>query len=258
MIRKEIVEQDRTLIEKNLTQQLDCFVQNTLEYARKEKDLILGKLNMPLLKTAIRGKHVLVVVRGKNYKNDLRAIKSYIKEVKPVLIGVDGGGDAICEMGFRPHIIVGDMDSVSDNALKKAEDIVVHAYQNGCAPGLKRVKKIGLPANTIPAPGTSEDLALLLAYENKPELIVIVGSHSHMIDFLEKGRKGMGSTFLVRLKVGDKLVDARGLAQLYRSGIKWTYVSALLVAAFFPILVMISLSPLVRHFFYLFSWRLGL
>ncbi|RJX23643.1 MAG: hypothetical protein C4554_10220 [Dethiobacter sp.] len=258
IIENNFLQKKFYLAEKNLKHQLDLFVQNTMEYARKEKDLILGNLEIPHLKTSLLGKHVLIVVRGKNYKKDLRAIRSYIKEVKPVLIGVDGGGDALCEMGFRPHLIIGDMDSVEDGTLKKAGEIIVHAYPDGTAPGMERINLLGLEARLFPAPGTSEDLAFLIAYEKKAELIVAVGSHSHMIDFLEKGRKGMASTFLVRLKIGDKLVDARGLAHLYRGGVRWQYLSALLAAAAFPVAVLTILSPLVRHFFYLLSWRFGL
>lgn len=258
IIEYNFLQQRLCLAEKNLKRQLDLFVQNTLEYARKEKDLILGNLKIPEIKTRLSGQHVLIVVRGKNYKKDLWAIRSYIKEVKPILIGVDGGGDALCEMGFRPHLIVGDMDSVEDSTLKKADEIIVHAYPDGTAPGMERINRLGLKASVVAAPGTSEDLAFLLAYEQKAELIVAVGSHSHMIDFLEKGRKGMASTFLVRLKIGDKLVDAKGLAHLYRGSIRWQYLSALLAAALFPVLVLASLSPLVRHFFYLLSWRFGL
>lgn len=257
VVQKEILAEKMPLAEKNLKYQLDKFVQNTLEYARKEKDLILGNLILPEIKTRLAGKHVLVVVRGKNYKQDLQAIRSYIKEVKPVLIGVDGGGDALCEMGLSPHLVIGDMDSVEDKTLKRAGEIIVHAYSNGVAPGLQRIMGLGLEAKTIVAPGTSEDLALLLAYEKKAKLIVAVGSHSHMLDFLEKGRKGMASTFLVRLKVGEKLVDARGLAQLYRSRFRWAYMSALLLAALFPVIVLASLSPLVRHFIFLLSWKFG-
>ncbi|NMB41570.1 MAG: hypothetical protein GX996_06520 [Firmicutes bacterium] len=247
-----------SLAEKNIKQQLDLFVQNTLEYARKEKDLILGHLKIPEINTILSGKHALIVVRGKNYKKDLWTIRSYIKEIKPVLIGVDGGGDALCELGFKPHIIIGDMDSVGDSTLRKADEIIVHAYPDGTAPGMERITKLGLKASIIPAPGTSEDLALLVAYKQKAELIVAVGTHSHMIDFLEKGRKGMASTFLVRLKVGAKLVDAKGLAHLYQSGVRWRYLSILFVAALLPVVVLAALSPLVRHFFYLLSWRFGL
>ncbi|HHT45965.1 MAG TPA: hypothetical protein GX004_01550 [Firmicutes bacterium] len=257
VINREFLKRKLGLAEKNLKQQLDLFVQNTLDYARKEKDLILKNLEIPDIRTKLAGKHVLVVVRGKNYKKDLQTIRSYIKEVKPVLIGVDGGGDALCKMGFRPHLIIGDMDSVEDSSLKKTREIIVHAYPDGRAPGMDRISRMGLKAKVIAAPGTSEDLALLLAYEKKAELIVAVGSHSHMLDFLEKGRKGMASTFLVRLKIGHKLVDARGLAHLYRGGIRWQYLSILVASAIFPIIVLASLSPLVRHFFYLLSWRFG-
>ncbi len=258
IVERKILQKYFFRAEKNLKRQLDLFVLNTLEYARKEKDLILDGLKIPEIKTSFSGKHVLIVVRGKNYKKDLRTIRSYIKEIKPVLVGVDGGGDALCEIGFRPDIIIGDMDSVEDATLKKAGEVVVHAYPDGRAPGLERIKRLGLKACIVPASGTSEDLAFLMAYDLKAELIVAVGSHSHMIDFLEKGRKGMASTFLVRLKVGDKLVDARGLAHLYRGGIKWSHLSVLIAAAIFPVIILAVLSPLVRHFFYLLSWRFGL
>ncbi|MGI6309042.1 MAG: putative cytokinetic ring protein SteA [Dethiobacteria bacterium] len=258
VLKSDLLQHKLALAERNLNRQLDLFVQNTLDYVRKEKHLILGNLEMPELRTKFAGKHVLIVIRGKNYKQDLQMIRSYIRDVKPVLIGVDGGGDALCEIGLKPHLIIGDMDSVEDATLRKAGEIVVHAYRDGFAPGRKRISRLGLKAKIIAAPGTSEDLAFLLAYEKKAELIVAVGSHSHMLDFLEKGRKGMASTFLVRLKVGHKLVDAKGLAHLYQGGVRWQYLSVLLAAALFPIAVMAAFSPLVRHFFYLLSWRFGL
>lgn len=258
VMKKEILADHMLRAEENLNRKLDFFVQNTLAFARKEKKLILDKLDIPELKTRIEGKHVLIVVRGKNYKKDLRAIASYIKEVKPVLVGVDGGADALREIGFNCHIIIGDMDSVEDATLFKAEEIIVHAYPDGRAPGMARISRLGLKGKIISAPGTSEDLAFLLAYEQKATLIVAVGSHSHMLDFLEKGRKGMASTFLVRLKIGSKLVDAKGLAHLYRGNLRWQSFSVLLAAALFPIAVLAALSPLVRHFLYIFFWKMKL
>ena len=187
----------------NMSVELDRFIDNTIEYAKKEKGFILGEVEIPKVKTKYKDRHVLVVVRGQDYKEDLSTIISYIEEVKPVLVGVDGGADALVEFGYVPDVIVGDMDSVSDETLKKAGEIVVHAYVDGRAPGLKRVQDLGLDAIVFPAPGTSEDIAMLTAYEYGAELIVAVGTHSNMIDFLEKGRKGMASTFLVRLKIGS-------------------------------------------------------
>ncbi len=254
----QLLRETMGLAKKNIYKQLDYFVENTLDYARKEKDLLLGSLELPRLKTKIGGRHVLIVVRGRNYKQDLRIIRSYIREVRPVLIGVDGGADALHAMRLTPELVIGDMDSIDDSTLKNAGEIIVHAYADGTAPGMKRVTELGLKATTVSVPGTSEDLALLLAYENNALLIVVVGSHTHMTDFLEKGRKGMSSTFLIRLRVGDRLVDARGLAHLYRHNINWGYFTALLAAALFPIFIISAVSPLVRHFFYLLCWKFGL
>jgi len=232
---------------ENMEQELDKFIENTLDYAKKEKGLVLGNINIPKVKTNLQNRHVLIVVRGKDYKKDLLAIKNYIREMKPVLIGIDGGGDALLEFGFIPDIVVGDMDSVSDKCLKLSKEIVVHAYTNGSAPGLDRINKLGLEAVIFPAPGTSEDIALLLAYSNKAELIVAVGAHNSMIDFLEKGRSGMASTFLVRLKVGAILVDAKGVNKLYKSNLKTRYVIGLAIAALTPIIVISFMFPPMKE-----------
>lgn len=233
---------------ENLAVELDRFIDNTIEYARKEKGFILGEVEIPHVKTKYKNRHVLIVVRGQDYKQDLSTILSYIEEMKPILVGVDGGADALLEFGYTPDVIVGDMDSVSDEALRKANEIIVHAYTDGRAPGLKRVQDLGLEAIVFPAPGTSEDIAMLIAYEYKAELIVALGTHSNMIDFLEKGRKGMASTFLVRLKIGSKLIDAKGVNLLYRSKLKVKYVCALIATALFPVLILAYLSPSVQQF----------
>ncbi|MDR1773552.1 MAG: hypothetical protein LBR30_01580 [Clostridioides sp.] len=241
--------------QENISVELDHFIENTIEYAKKEKGFILGDVEIPDVKTKYLDKHVLIVVRGHNYKEDLNAIISYIDEVKPILVGVDGGADALIEFGYVPDVIVGDMDSVSDSALEIAKEIVVHAYPDGRAPGLKRVQELGLEAVIFPAPGTSEDIAMLTAYEKGAKLLVAVGTHSNMIDFLEKGRKGMASTFLVRLKIGSKLIDAKGVNMLYMSRLKLKYVIALLCTALFPILILLMLSPQMQQFFKLLELK---
>ncbi|NLZ38830.1 MAG: hypothetical protein GX893_04400 [Firmicutes bacterium] len=258
LLDQEEIQKQMEAAEQNLGNLLDAFVQNTLDYARKEKELILGGLKMPSLDTVFTDKHTLVVVRGQSYREDLKAIKQYIDEVKPVLVGVDGGADALLEYGYIPDLVVGDMDSVSDMALRKAKELVVHAYPNGSAPGMARINQLGLTAKVMKAPGTSEDIALLLAYENGAKLIAAIGTHSNMIDFLEKGRKGMASTFLVRLKVGNRLVDARGVSQLYRSQISGRSVLLLALAAAIPVLVLAFTNSMVRHLFRLIALRLRL
>lgn len=237
---------------ENIASEIEAFVENTLQYARREKGIILGSVRFPKLKVEIDGRPVVVVVRGPGYREDLRAIASYIDEVRPVTIGVDGGADALLELGFSPHIIVGDMDSVSDAALFSGAELVVHAYPDGRAPGRERLARLGLSWHEVASVGTSEDVALLMAYELGARLIVAVGTHSNIVDFFEKGRRGMASTFLVRLKVGSILVDAKGLSQVYRGQPKRRYSLLVLIAALLPLALVSLLSAPVRQLFRLF------
>jgi uncharacterized membrane-anchored protein len=226
-----------------LAVQLESFAANTMEFLRRERDLLLDGVGVPDIKTDLDGKQVLVVVRGYHYREDLVVLRSYIREYRPVLVGVDGGADALLEAGYTPSLIVGDMDSVSDVALCCGAEIVVHAYRDGRAPGLQRVERLGLPAVVFPAAGTSEDVALLLADDKGASLIVAVGTHATLVEFLDKGRSGMASTFLTRLRVGGKLVDAKGVSRLYRSRISTSSLFVLVLAALLTLGVVVALSP---------------
>ncbi|MCC6485356.1 MAG: hypothetical protein IT209_10970 [Armatimonadetes bacterium] len=200
----------------NLDSELQRFAENTLHYASRELTQLLAPVQTPAINAKIQDKHVLVVVRGDGYKRDLEIIRGYLMGVKPVIIAVDGGADAMLEMGMKPDIILGDMDSVSDKALRCGAEIVVHTYADGReSPGLQRVQQLGLEHQKFSVPGTSEDAAMLLAFEYGAELIVAVGTHSNLYDFLDKGRHGMASTILVRMRIGSRLVDARGVSKLY-------------------------------------------
>ncbi|MTI68315.1 MAG: hypothetical protein FH753_17170 [Firmicutes bacterium] len=243
---------------KNIENELDKFIENTLNYAKTEKNLILGEIKAPNIKTKINNKPVVVVIRGKDYKKDLKAIKHYIKEEKPVLIGVDGGGDALLDCGLKPDIVIGDMDSVSDRCLKITKELIVHAYPDGKAPGLDRLLKLGLNPLIFPSKGTSEDIALLLAYCNEADLIVAVGSHNNMIEFLEKGRKGMSSTFLVRLKIGSKLIDAKGVNKLYSNKIKARYLLGLTIAPLIPVIILSLMSNPIKELLLLLQMKIRL
>ena len=230
----------------NLGSELESFAENTLSYVTKEKSILLDPANVPDIATQINGRHTLVVVRGETYKEDLAIIRAYIRDVKPVLIAVDGGADALIELGLKPDIIIGDMDSVTDSALECGAELIVHAYSSGESPGMARIMELGLKAKLCSIPGTSEDLALLLAYEKGAELIVAVGTHSHLVDFLDKGRRGMSSTFLVRLKVGNRLVDAKGVSKLYRVHPGGRYFLLMGLAALVAIFTAIALSPTIQ------------
>ncbi len=215
----------------------------TMEYLKRERALLLEGVGVPEITTPIEGRHVLIVVRGYHYREDLAALRPYIREYRPVIIGVDGGADALLEAGYRPDIIVGDFDSVSDRALACGAELVVHAYRDGRAPGLRRLTELGYEAVVFPATGTSEDVAMMLADEAGAALIVAVGTHATLEEFLDKGRAGMASTFLTRLRVGGKLVDAKGVSRLYRSRISpWTLL-LLVAASLLTIVVAAYCSP---------------
>lgn len=234
---------------ENIGDRIDEFARNTLAYLDEEKALVAESIWTPEVKTKFAGRHVLVVVRGYDYQEDLRTLRPYISEMKPLLIGVDGGADAILESGYKPNVIVGDMDSVSDRALRSGAELIVHAYRDGNAPGMERLRELGVDdhAFTWPLAATSEDLALLLAFENGADLIVALGTHANLVEYLDKGRKGMASSFLVRLRVGPKLMDAKGVNKLYRSAVSPIQLLPLAIAAIAVLAVPLLISEPLRE-----------
>ena len=239
-----------------VTEALEAFADNTLRYLRDEGRLLSEGIDFPPLETRFRDRHALVVARGPGHKRDLRIVRPYIRDFNPVLIGVDGGADALVEAGYRPDVIVGDMDSVSDAALRSGAEIVVHAYPRGDAPGAARLEGLGVAYQTVRAPGISEDVALLLAYEKGAELIVAVGTHFNLIEFLERDRAGMSSTFVTRLKVGEILVDAKGVSRLVGRPVGIWPLVTVTGAGVAAIVAAVAVSPTLRNVLELLAARL--
>lgn len=251
-------ELERQLAEarRNVAGEMARFVENTMSYVSQEQTLLFDPFPLPDLHTRIKGRHCLIVVRGPGAAGDLRAIRSYVAGLDPVIIGVDGGADLLVQQGYRPDIILGDMDSVSDAALRSGAELVVHAYPSGEAPGRERLKRLGLQGTVLPSRGTSEDVAMLLAYEKQAELIAAVGTHFSLSEFLEKSRGGMSSTFLVRLRVGSILVDAKGISRLYPSGQSRRLFFYLAAVAALIMFVLITAAPAIRATLDLWMLRL--
>ncbi|HEX4817635.1 MAG TPA: putative cytokinetic ring protein SteA [Nonomuraea sp.] len=248
----EAVEAAMAEARAGLAVQIEAFAVNTMEYVRGEGRLLIDGVGVPEIRTSMEGRHVLIVVRGYHYKEDIATLRPYIREYRPVLVGVDGGADALLEAGYLPDVIVGDFDSVSTKALTCGAELVVHAYRDGRAPGLERVHQLGREAVIFPATGTSEDIAMLLADDKGAELIVAVGTHGTLEEFLDKGRSGMASTFLTRLIIGSKLIDAKGVSRLYRSRISTPSLLLLAITALVTIVVALVSAPIGR------TWLNGL
>ena len=235
--------------ERNVGAELERFVENTVAYITEEAQLFTrGGLDVPDVDVDFRGRHVLLVVRGADYREDLQLLRrsGYLGDKRPVLVGVDGGADAMLELGLRPDVIIGDFDSVSEPALRSGAQLVVHGYTDGRAPGAKRLEDLELDYTVFQAPGTSEDVAMLLANPHGAELIVAVGTHTSMVDFLDKGRSGMASTVVVRMLLGPKLVDAKGVSRLYQTQVRGRDLAMMVVAALVTVLVFTVVSEPVR------------
>jgi uncharacterized membrane-anchored protein len=258
----EELEQQREEQLERVDEALAEFAENTVAHVRQESDLLTGSVEFPATRVSFRDRHVLIVVRGDRHRRDLKALRAYIRDVRPIVVAVDGGADGVLEAGMKPDLIVGDMDSAGDPALRCGAELIVHAYPDGRAPGRQRLLDLGLDHTLLPAAGTSEDVAMLMAYEKGAALIVSVGAHFNLIEFLDRKRGGMSSTFLTRLRIGEKLVDAKGVSRLYNPSSPFGPM-ALFLAAFMVLLAIVvitspALSDLVELVWLKIKISLGL
>jgi uncharacterized membrane-anchored protein len=228
---------------RRIDKALADFTENTMTHLREEGGLLTGDLELPRTRTKFRDRHVLIVVRGSTYRKDLRALDAYIRGVRPILVGVDGGADALLEAGLKPDVILGDMDSASDEALRSGAELIVHAYPDGTAPGADRVERLDLDHKAVQAVGTSQDVAMLMAHEKGADLIVAVGAHFNLVEFLDRSRAGMSSTFLTRLRVGELLVDAKGVSRLYNPGVTGGQLALFLLASLVLLAIVVINTP---------------
>jgi uncharacterized membrane-anchored protein len=241
MLGAEELERQRDEQLQRVDEALAEFAENTVAHVRGETDLLTGSVEFPPTRASFRDRHVLIVVRGDRHRRDLKALRAYIRDVRPIVVAVDGGADGVLEAGMKPDVILGDMDSAGDEALRCGAELIVHAYPDGRAPGRQRLLDLGLDHTLLPAAGTSEDVAMLMAYEKGATLIVSVGAHFNLIEFLDRKRGGMSSTFLTRLRIGEKLVDAKGVSRLYNPSSPFGPM-VLFLAAFMVLLAIVVIT----------------
>jgi len=251
LARGEVLDLERVCAETELRRSevgeaLERFAHNTIDHMREERELLAGRIELPRFATDFRDRSTLVVVRGVGHQHDLRALRPFIRDMRPVIVAVDGGADALLEEGMTPNMIVGDMDSASEQSLRCGAELVVHSYPDGRAPGRHRLEELGLLFKLVPAPGTSQDVAMLLAAEKGARLIVSVGSQFNLVEFLDRNRKGMSSTFLTRLRIGEILVDAKGVSRLYRPQPGLTPLLLVIAAGLIALIAVVWMSPALR------------
>jgi len=247
----EELERQREGQRERVNEALAEFAENTVAHVRGETDLLTGSIEFPSTRASFRDRHVLIVVRGDRHRRDLKALRAYIRDVRPIVVAVDGGADGVLEAGMKPDVILGDMDSASDEALRCGAELIVHAYPDGRAPGRQRLLDMGLMHTLLPAAGTSEDVAMLMAYEKGAALIVSVGAHFNLIEFLDRKRGGMSSTFLTRLRIGEKLVDAKGVSRLYNPASSFGPLVVFLAVFALLLAVVVVTSPALNDVFQL-------
>jgi uncharacterized membrane-anchored protein len=231
---------------REIGEALERFAQNTIDHMREERELLAGRIDLPRFATDFRDRSTLVVVRGVGHQRDLRALRPFIRDMRPVLVAVDGGAEALLEEGLTPDMIVGDMDSAGEASLRCGAELVVHSYPDGRAPGRHRLEELGMQFKLVPAPGTSQDVAMLIAAEKGARLIVSVGSQFNLVEFLDRNRKGMSSTFLTRLRIGEILVDAKGVSRLYRPRPGLTPLLVVIAAGLIAMIAVVWMTPALR------------
>jgi uncharacterized membrane-anchored protein len=245
-VTADVVRREMGQARSGLTAQLESFTHNTTEFLRREQDLLLHGHGIPETATEIAGRPVVVVVRSHGWEDELRGIRAFVREQRPVLIGVDRGADALVEAGHRPDVVVltsGSDDLPSAAVLRKARDVVVLVEQGSPRSAIEHLERMSIRPLRFETTATTEDAALLLASTHDAALIVGVGLHATLAEFLDRRRTGLASTFLTRLKVGPDLVDASALPRLYDGAVRPRHLLGALLAGVIAVGAAISVTP---------------
>jgi uncharacterized membrane-anchored protein len=233
--------------------QLDTFTHNSAAFLRREEGLLLHGEGLPTLVTRIAGRPVIVVVDGAELTARLKTVRTFIKERRPVLVGVDGGAEALRAAGHTPDVVVlntgPDAPELPPKAtLRAARDVVVRVERGDRRP-VEQLERIGVRAARVETAATTEDVALLLAFASEAQVIVGVGTHATLDEFLDRQRSGLASTYLTRLRVGQRLVDASAVPLLYSGRLRPRHLFLAILVGLLALAVALATTPVGQEWF---------
>ena len=231
-----------------LALQLESFAANTAEHLRRDHDLFLDGEGVPAVQTALAGRPVLVVCDGPHVAADLAKLKRWIHDVEPLVVGVGVGLDAARAAGLRPHLFVGNPEHVAEQSLRRGMEAVVRCDRDAPPSGLDRAQALGVAASVFPVPVPDEDAALLIVDAAGPAYVVLAGSRASVADLVDRTRPQMAGSFLARLRIGTRVLDAATMAAVHRRPARtWPLwlLALLLVAAAAAVVVLVGDATVV-------------
>ncbi|WP_193605626.1 putative cytokinetic ring protein SteA [Nocardioides dongkuii] len=229
-----------------LVTQLESLTRTSTELLRREQDLLLHGQGIPRTATRFAGRSTMVVVGGPELRAELDAVRPYLREQEPVLVAVGRAADELHARGRRPDVVVVDgadeADRPSVAVLKAARDVVVRV-DPGRPSGAESLERLGVRPLVFTTSATAEDAALLLVDAGDAALVVGVGLHASLEDFLDRGRGGLASTYLTRLRLGARLVDASAVPRLYSGRVRPVHLLLVMLAGLLALLAAVSVTP---------------
>ena len=218
------------LRDADLAVRLESLIANATEHIRQERELLLVGGDIPTLPAKLCNRPVLVLHRKFRWKDDLARLKRWISDRDPVLIGVGNGVEALLDAGYRPDVVVGALDEISDLALHECRHVVVSVTSERAKTKDGRLERFGVDPVWFVSSGKSSDLALLLADASKAPVIVEAGAPAGLSERLDGSADDVASSFVTRLRVSTRVVDAPAVARLSaRSASLWPPFLVLLV-----------------------------
>ena len=196
-----------------MTGRLDSVGADAATFLRRHEALLLEGAGLPQTTVALAGRLVLVVGPGERSRTEVRALRRWARERRPVVIGTDEGSALVTAAKLKLDIVIGEAPDLGKKALRRAEV---------------------LPPAQLPAGLSARDFAVLLAAHAGASLIVLTGAPASYDELLDRDRESAAALLAVRLRAGDLLVDAPAVAALQRPAVglltAWSVVAAGLLA----------------------------